>query len=188
MSAAVVLRNYSRAEEALVVCAALQDAGFDAAIDNLNHASLEWYLVPALGGIQIRLPAAQLEPAKAHLNDMVQSAEARLLEATGETGGPVKRDYWRAWIALGIWFGLVELVGIAFIWLLSRIIPAAWLGPGEQVSALWYYSPGYVAPVSVHSSANGVLFIVLVALITWNELFNVNRAKTLRANESLDSV
>ena len=51
MSPSAVLRNYCRVEEALVVCSALQDAGFDAAIDNLNHATLEWHLVPALGGI-----------------------------------------------------------------------------------------------------------------------------------------
>ena len=34
MSESAVLRNYGRVEEALIVCAALQYAGFDASIDN----------------------------------------------------------------------------------------------------------------------------------------------------------
>lgn len=187
MSGAAILRNYSSVEEALVVYAALQDAGFDAAIDNFNHAVLEWYIVPALGGVQVRLPAAQLEPAKAHLSDMVHTAEARLAEATGDAGKPAKRRYWRAWVGLAIWLGLAQLVGIAVIWLLNGIIPADWVGPSQQASTLWYYSPGYTASLSPQTSVNGLLFIIAVALITWNELFNLHRAKTLRAEEGPSS-
>ncbi|KJS38528.1 MAG: hypothetical protein VR74_05460 [Hyphomonas sp. BRH_c22] len=96
MSPSVVLRNYSRVEEALVVCSALQDAGFDAAIDNLNHAILEWHVVPLIGGIQVRHPASQIDAAKVYLNEMVQTAEQRLIEATGETIEPIHPRYWHA--------------------------------------------------------------------------------------------
>ena len=71
MSESAVLRNYGRVEEALIVCAALQYAGFDASIDNYNHATVNWLLVPALGGIPVRLPTSQLEDAKAYLREMV---------------------------------------------------------------------------------------------------------------------
>ena len=77
MSESAVLRNYGRVEEALIVCAALQYAGFDASIDNYNHATVNWLLVPALGGIPVRLPTSQLEDAKAYLREMVETAEER---------------------------------------------------------------------------------------------------------------
>lgn len=96
MSQSAVLRNYGQVEEALIVYAALQAAGFDVSIDNYNHASLDWLIVPALGGIPVRLPASQLEDARAYLQDMVDTAEIRLAEATGEQLVPVRKKYWRA--------------------------------------------------------------------------------------------
>jgi hypothetical protein len=113
MSQSAVLRNYGQVEEALIVCAALQSAGFDASIDNYNHATVNWLLVPALGGIPVRLPASQLEDAKAYPGEMVESAEDRLVEATGEGPDPVQRNYWRAWAVA---------VLLAFDWLLLFVL------------------------------------------------------------------
>jgi hypothetical protein len=108
MSQAAILQNYGRIEEALVVCAALQDAGFDAAIDNFNHATVNWLMVPALGGIPVRLPASQLLDARAYLDELVSSVEDRLGEAAGASPEPILRKYWRARIVaflyLGEWF------------------------------------------------------------------------------------
>tara|TARA_R110001606_G_scaffold293677_1_gene441425 strand:+ start:669 stop:1085 length:417 start_codon:yes stop_codon:yes gene_type:complete len=118
MSPSVVLRNYSRVEEALVVWSALQDAGFDATIDNLNHAILQWHVVPLFSGIQVRLPASQIDPAKACLNEMVQTAEQRLTEATGQTPEPIRRSYWRARL-MAITFA-TDWVILALIWFFVR--------------------------------------------------------------------
>ena len=102
MSQSAVLRNYGQVEEALIVCAALQDAGFEASIDNYNHASVNWLIVPALGGIPVRLPVSQLEDARAYLQEMVDTAANRLAEATGEEPVPVRKKYWRAWAVAAV--------------------------------------------------------------------------------------
>ena len=188
MSPSVVLRNYSRVEEALVVCSALQDAGFDAAIDNLNHATLEWYLVPALGGIQVRIPASQLKPAKAYLNEMFHTAEQRLLEATGETADPIhRRRYWRVWTGLAIWFGVADLLGIATLWLALKLVPPDWWPkPDEMVVPKYELGPTIAKPPDLSNILTGLLFLLMLVLITWNEMFEVRRAARLRETESND--
>ncbi|WP_290496224.1 hypothetical protein [Hyphomonas sp. UBA4494] len=118
MSESAVLRNYRRVEEALIVCAALQYAEFDASIDNYNHATVNWLLVPALGGIPVRLPASQLEDAKAYLREMVETAEDRLVEATGEAPDPVRRKYWRAWAVAALF--MLDWLSLFVLWRFLR--------------------------------------------------------------------
>lgn len=106
MSPSVVFGTYSYVEEALVVCSALNDAGFDASIDNLNHAVTDWALVTALGGIRVRLPSTQLDEARAALVDMRSSA------AQAAEPEPIRmRSRWPVWT-----FGLLligPLIGLA---------------------------------------------------------------------------
>jgi hypothetical protein len=183
MSPSVVLHNYSRVEEALVVCSALQDAGFDATIDNLNHAILEWYLVPALGGIQVRLPATQLEPARAHLNEMVQTAEQRLTDVTGQATDPIHHRYWRAWTGLAIFVGVFNLFGIAVFWLIDKIIPPKWVTmPDSDVVPFFDFGLTIAEPPNLR----GLLFLLALVLITWNEIFEIRRAEKRPANERND--
>ena len=118
MSESAVLRNYGRVEEALIVCAALQYAGFDASIDNYNHATVNWLLVPALGGIPVRLPTSQLEDAKAYLREMVETAEDRLVDATGEAPDPVRRKYWRAWAVAALF--MLDWLSLLVLWRFLR--------------------------------------------------------------------
>lgn len=182
MTQAAVLRNYSNPEEALVVSAALQDGGFAAEIDNINHVTLEWYLIPALGGVQVRVPDSQLAAARAYLNDMVESAYERLIAATGEIPEPAPRSRWRAWVGVALWFGLAEIIGLAIIWVLSAIIPPEWITDQHTISTYW--GSGSTMLTSSHSPALGLVFLLVLALITWNELFEFDRAKKLRAIES----
>ena len=118
MSESAVLRNYGRVEEALIVRAALQYAGFDASIHNYNHSTVNWLLVPALGGIPVRLPTSQLEDAKAYLREMVETAEDRLVEATGEAPDPVRRKYWRAWAVAALF--MLDWLSLFVLWRFLR--------------------------------------------------------------------
>ena len=63
MSESAVLRNYGRVEEALIVCAALQYAGFDASIDNYNHATV--HSIYSMGGAPwgVRGPGGEWGPS-----------------------------------------------------------------------------------------------------------------------------
>jgi len=183
MTRAAVLRNYSNIEEALVVCATLQDAGFDAVIDNLNHATLEGYLIPALGGIPVRLPESQLQDARGYLNDMAQSAEERLLAATGETIEPIKRRRLRAWLGFAIVLGFAELIGFAILWLLHILVPHTWVPQSEYtVSMYWRYSTSLLTPS--HSPVLGLLLLLVLSLMIWNEIFELERAKKQRLIET----
>lgn len=188
MSPSAVLRNYCRVEEALVVCSALQDAGFDAAVDNLNHATLEWYLVPALGGIQVRIPASQLKPAKAYLNEIFHTAEQRLLEATGETADPIhRRRYWRAWIGIAIWFGVADLLGIATLWLALKLVPPDWWPKPDEMGVPKYELGTTIAqPPDLSNILTGLLFLLMLVLITWNEMYVTQRSAKARQPESTD--
>ena len=86
--------------------------------DNYNHATVNWLLVPALGGIPVRLPTSQLEDAKAYLREMVETAEDRLVEATGEAPDPVRRKYWRAWAVAALF--MLDWLSLFVLWRFLR--------------------------------------------------------------------
>jgi hypothetical protein len=80
MSGAVIIRRCASAEEAAIVCALLNDAGIPASLENWHHAMIDWGVIPALSGVGVRVPAAELEAARAAIIEYATSAEARLRE------------------------------------------------------------------------------------------------------------
>ena len=74
MSPSVIIHRAQDIESALVLTNFLQFHGFDARLDNGAHASIDWAIVPALGGIAVRLPRAQVDEAKALLRAAMADA------------------------------------------------------------------------------------------------------------------
>jgi hypothetical protein len=134
-----VLISLATREEAEVAAAALRADGVDAFIGNTNHASIEWWLVPALGGVQIMTPRERLTEARAILRDRLRAADEVDKDET-----LVRRDRWKAWILVA-YYVVPLAIGYAiwFAWMVANgWTPGEWLGP--QVSY-----PGEVVPLDL---------------------------------------
>lgn len=78
MSGAVIIRRCATAEEAVIVCALLENAGIPTSIDSWHHAMIDWGVVQALGGVAVRVPASLFNVARQTIIDYADSAEDRL--------------------------------------------------------------------------------------------------------------
>ena len=116
MSGATIIRVCATVNEAVIVTALLRDGGFEATIDNYQHASLNWGMIPALGGVYVRVPHVQLMDAGLYMIDAVSSAHQRFDETTDEVFMAAdKRRYLRAWFILLIWSGFPILAEFTLI-------------------------------------------------------------------------
>ena len=106
MSDRTIIRRFSSLAEAMACTAYLNAHGVDAITDEYQHATVQWYLIPALGGIGVSVPAQQEVAARQFLNE-VDTGETELVEADYEE----PRSYGRlgAWLYLLIPMGLISL-------------------------------------------------------------------------------
>ena len=163
MSGAVIIRACASTNEATIVAGLLQDAGFDAALDNFNHASLEWWLIPALGGVYVRVPPSQLLDAGHYMIDAVRSADERLKLATGEPDdSPLKTRYLTAWSMLfvisGIAYAILTVFGVALFYLIDPFIPDGWLVSNPDPYAPFRYASFEAAPPIVDLTVESFLY------------------------------
>ncbi|MEL6826838.1 MAG: hypothetical protein AAFN91_11375 [Pseudomonadota bacterium] len=83
MSASSIIRRCASLSEARICVGLLKARGFLAEIDNAAHAELDWGSVPALGGVAIRVPRSQFEPAKREIIDAIDHADEALINEYG---------------------------------------------------------------------------------------------------------
>ncbi|MEO1660521.1 MAG: hypothetical protein AAFR51_06005 [Pseudomonadota bacterium] len=171
MTRSVILRRCATLPEALICQALLTDRGFLASLDNAEHAAMDWGMVSALGGIQIRVPVSQADDAKKCIIDQVTHAD-EILEQAALPGDDIpQKSRWKAVSMLLIYFGIIELVGsFGLIWL-DKIVPSAWLPPLNQPDeVISYWIGGSIAPPG--PGIDGLVFLFfLVLLLVW-ELFS----------------
>ena len=125
MSPSVVIHRAPNAESALVLVNYLQSQGFDASLDNFGHAALDWSMIPALGGIAVRLPRAQVEDAKSALKEALETAaqDPEFSEVVRK-----RSSYrWLAWSMIAVWFGLAQVVLGLLLYGVASLLPAKWL-------------------------------------------------------------
>ncbi len=179
MSDTVIIRRCATLIEAYACLGLLKSNGFLASIDNANYAAQDWSLVPALGGISIRLPTSQFEAAKACIIQAVEQGETELELAFGEYVKPKKYGRIAIWTMILIWFGLFQLAAGFGLWVLDQLIPPEWIPPpnphGPQ--AIFYYGGG--AP-SGFGPINGIVFLMLIAMFTTLESFLTRPQKTAK--------
>ena len=114
-----VLVALTTREEAEVAVAALRAEGVGAFLGNDHHAGVMPFQMQAMGGMQVMVPSAQLDAAKAML-------EARRREAWDDEDddgqpSPQRRDRWKARLLALFFVGpVVVLLGVFVVAGLSR--------------------------------------------------------------------
>ena len=98
MSGAINIRQCASLEEAVVVWSALRANGFESSIANFEHAWMDWFKIPAFGGVFVTVPYAQFNDAEDCLTDLEEIArrtpdDEHLTAARYLT----RRDRWRIW-------------------------------------------------------------------------------------------
>ncbi len=108
-----VLISLATREEAEVAASALRAEGVDAFIGNSETANMHWGLTQAMGGLQIMVPAAQINRAKMLLQNRIEES------ATGDEDEPYdpgrRRDRWKAWILFVLVGGPLLVIGVIFL-------------------------------------------------------------------------
>ena len=125
MSPSVVIHRAPNAESALVLVNFLQTQGFDASLDNFSHATLDWSIIPALGGIAVRIPRAQVEAARSAVREAFEAAsqDPEFSEVV-----PRRRSYrWLGWSMIAVWLGLAQVVLGLLLYGMASLLPAKWL-------------------------------------------------------------
>ena len=134
MSPSVIIHRAQDIESALVLVNFFQFHGLDARLDNAGHASVDWAIVPALGGIAVRLPRDQVEEAKDLLRTALKEAKENPDFAEPARLRPVWQKRLLAWSMLGFYTGVLPVL-IALL-LAPVLVSLASLIPPELIPDL----------------------------------------------------
>jgi hypothetical protein len=108
-----VLISLMTREEAEVMACTLRADGVDAFIGNVNHATLEWLLVPAFDGLQVLVPRPKLSEAKAAIRARLHENAVAPEEVEDRA---VRRDRWKMWAGFALIFAPWILSGVYGVW------------------------------------------------------------------------
>lgn len=126
MSPSIIIHHAQDIESALVLTNFLQFHGFDASLDNGGHAALNWGIVPALGGIAVRLPRAQVDEVKELLRSALADAKADPEFAEHIQLRPDWQKRFLGWSMLGLYTGIIPISAALVVAMLLSWIPAGW--------------------------------------------------------------
>ena len=163
MTESVIIRRCATLSEAQICNGFLQSRGVLSSIDNEHHAAVDWTIVSAIGGVQIRVPISQYDEAKTLIVDRVTWAKAAF--ETPEFGyEPIEKTrYLHAWSMLIIWFGLFNLIaGTALAWL-NPFIPTSWLPTERDTELFFTMGLGFTWSNQSYQS-DGIVFLFIVFL------------------------
>jgi hypothetical protein len=176
MSNSIILRRCATLTEAQICVGLLNSHDIWAALDNAEHAALDWGMIPALGGVHVRVARSDYERAKQTIIDSVTAAPDLLSAAAGPYEPPRRNRRWRALSMLVIWFGLLNLVaGYALYWL-DQIIPRAWV-PDPQPSDAWFAIAFGRVAAPPGPGLEGFVFLILIGLFLVWELLTTQPTK-----------
>lgn len=123
-----ILISLAMREEAEVMASALRAEGIDAFTGNGLHVGADWHLTQALGGVQVMVPGARLEEAKAAIRARMREAAENSEEADD---APVeRRDRWKLWLVVAFALGVPVMIVFVVQWLM--VVMAG--NPPEAVS------------------------------------------------------
>jgi len=106
-----ILISLGMREEAEVMASALRAEGIDAFVAPLHHATYNWHLTIALGGLQVFVPRQKLQEAKDVIRARIQEAADN---PEGESVG--RRDRWKVWTVIAGYFAFAGY----FYWLSNQ--------------------------------------------------------------------
>ena len=176
MTSSVIIRRCATLSEALICHSFLRSRGILSSIDNENHAAAQWNIVPAIGGVHIRVPTSQYEDAKALIIDRVERAPA-LLDAWDLKFQPIEKTrYWRAASMLIISLGFFNLLATGAIFIIDQIVPAAWFPSNNAPDMV--FAPGPVSGLPGNGyNSDGYVFVFIIALFLIWELISTRADK-----------
>jgi len=176
MSNSVVIKRCATLNEAYILQGLLAANGFDARLDEANHAAMNWWLIPALNGVAIRLPITQAAEAKRTVLAIAETAPANLEKQFGPYEAPRKYGRASVWFYWLSFFGLLQLMFIGSIILLDRLVPDAWLPITNQTPYISAYYGGGIN-VNWERAGNGfVLMFFMIGLLIF-EFFSTRPQK-----------
>ena len=180
MSASLIIRRCASLSEARICVGLLKSRGFLAEIDNAAHAELDWGSIPALGGVAIRVPRSQFEPAKREIIDAIEHADEALIdefEADYDDRVDMGRRRWRAWTMLLISTGIFNLIfGYILAMILNRL-PRDWFpAPPEATQYFGIPIETHLTPPTL--AWDGIIFMLLIALFLVWEIGSVTRSRS----------
>lgn len=170
MSPSVIIHRAQDIESALVLTNFLQFHGFDASIDNAAHASVDWSIIPALGGITVRLPRAQVDEAKSLLRRALRDARGNPEMAEPSHLRPDWKKRFLAWSMLGFYTGVLPVaVAILIAWLASLLpadlLPGLLSTPVQDPLLTYSYNSGAAYEAQAHSKDDPLMVVwILVGL------------------------
>lgn len=168
MSNSAVIRSCATLNEAYIVCELLNSRGIRASIDNANHAAVNWFIVAALGGVHVRVPASQFQEAKLVIISQVEEADELLFQGRDRYDAPTKHHRWKAISMLIIWFELLSLPFMTFLVWLEGIIPAHWVSQHDTDPYAITYAYGAGLPPDFNGESGLLLLLLIVALVGWD--------------------
>ena len=179
MSASLIIRRCASLSEARICVGLLKSRGFLAEIDNAAHAELDWGSIPALGGVAIRVPRSQFEPAKREIIDAIEHADEALIdefEADYDDRVDMGRRRWRAWTMLLISTGIFNLIfGYILAMILNRL-PRDWFpAPPEATQYFGIPIETHLTPPTL--AWDGIIFMLLSARFLVWEIGSVTRSR-----------
>lgn len=164
MSPSVIIHRAQDIESALVLTNFLQFHGLDASLDNAAHASVDWAIVPALGGIPVRLPRAQIEDAKDLLRTALRDAKANPDMTEPSHLHPDWQKRLLAWSMLGFYTGVLPVaIAILIAWFVS-LFPAGLLPdlpstPAQDPMLTYSYYSGAAYEAQAPSTEDPMLIV-----------------------------
>ena len=103
-----ILVTYAMREEAEVAAAALRAEGVDALVSPGFHATYDWHLVQALGGLKVFVPWQKLEEARDIIRGRISDAAAEAFEP--EEAPVRRRDRYKIWLVIAATAGMYGYV------------------------------------------------------------------------------
>lgn len=106
MSGAVTIRRFPSLPEAMACASYLEANGIEAFMDEYHHATVQWFLIPALGGLRVSVPVRQKDAAEALLQRVDQG---ETLTNEDEYDPPHSYARLSAWLFLLVPAGLITI-------------------------------------------------------------------------------
>lgn len=134
MSRAVVIRWCASTEEAVVIRSALASQGFQVELGNIHHAMMDWFMIPALGGVDVRVAEQDSLAADQALTDLALDADETLKDAFPDlTFEPLHRKRWPIWLTAFLFYEVAFLLMLLHA-MYRFIYPARYYGVADGPS------------------------------------------------------
>ena len=93
----ITIEHFYHPTEAHIAAGRLESEGIPVLLHGINHASANWLMVTALGGIRLQVPGNAVEDAKEILADTfsIESAEEKHCPSCGSNNTSVLSGSWR---------------------------------------------------------------------------------------------